>query len=506
MAETPKSHEAIIAEFKAQLDGLDTEQLGDLASRLLATGRDEVDPFERPAPPSQRRPRRDDVVTYRVRVDLKGTKPPLWRRLELTSNLTLDKLHDVLQAAFGWTDSHLHRFAKGPDYYDATTEYYLCPFEVDEGETGIPEQDVQIDEVLADQGDRLFYLYDFGDDWEHVIKLEKVLPRDESTPYARCTDGKRPGPSEDCGGVHGYELFAAANDPAHADHTAARQELARIYGDDIDPGYHAPTPFDPDDINDTLAALTVAHQGRNAQVPEPVAAMIDEIRDMMVRLRVEHVIIDAKLDQPVEIDAERAAHIVRAYQWLIERVGDDGIKLTAAGYLPPADVKAAMTELDWEDQWIGKHNREDTTLPVLNLRESAQALGLIRKYKGRLQLTRASKAVRGDPSKVFWHIAKTLPFTSKNEAEQQCGIAFLLAMAADQHAHTPQFAAEVLDGLGWLRSDRQPLTGPDACDLIRRTLDALTALHPFRPSTRHEPGPLDLADQAAFARAALTTW
>jgi len=66
--------------------------------------------------PSRRRPGRSEVVTYRVRVELEETSPPLWRQLELASDLYLDEVHDVIQAAFGWTDSHLHRFGSGPDY------------------------------------------------------------------------------------------------------------------------------------------------------------------------------------------------------------------------------------------------------------------------------------------------------------------------------------------------------------------------------------------------------
>src|ERR1022692_3845756 len=76
--------------------------------------------------PSRRRPGRPGVVTYRVRVDLEETSPPLWRRLELASDLYLDEVHAVIQAAFGWTDSHLHRFGSGPEYYSRDTEYYLC--------------------------------------------------------------------------------------------------------------------------------------------------------------------------------------------------------------------------------------------------------------------------------------------------------------------------------------------------------------------------------------------
>ena len=134
----------------------------------------------RQLPPSRRRPRRAESVTYRVRVELLGCQPPVWRRLELASDLFLDDVHEILQVTFGWTDSHLHRFGCGPKYYSDDTEYYLMEYEVHEGETGIPEEQGRLDEVLVEVGDRLWYCYDFGDDWQHVLELAAVLPRPDS--------------------------------------------------------------------------------------------------------------------------------------------------------------------------------------------------------------------------------------------------------------------------------------------------------------------------------------
>jgi Plasmid pRiA4b ORF-3-like protein len=70
---------------------------------------------------------------------------------------------------------------------------------------------VRLDEVLVDVGDKLYYMYDFGDDWEYLIRLEAVLPRDSSTSQAVCTTGRRAGPEEDCGGVDAYESMVAAD-------------------------------------------------------------------------------------------------------------------------------------------------------------------------------------------------------------------------------------------------------------------------------------------------------
>src|SRR5690625_2763574 len=156
------------------------------------------------APPQAelRRPPLETVSTYRLRVDLDYARPPIWRRLELRSDLTLDRVHDIIQTAFGWWDTHLHIFTLGGRAYDRSVENFLCPFDVEEGESpGTPESAVRLDETIQEVGDKLFYLYDYGDDWGHTIKLEAVLPRQSNTPDAWCTGGRRAAPPEDCGGL-----------------------------------------------------------------------------------------------------------------------------------------------------------------------------------------------------------------------------------------------------------------------------------------------------------------
>ena len=116
------------------------------------------------ARPSRRRPRRADEVTLRVRIELSDVHPPIWRVIEISSAVHLDEVHQVVQRAFAWNDSHLHRFAVGTSVWDNDAELYLCPFDVREGEDeGIPEQDVRLDEVLVEVGDELHYAYDYGD-------------------------------------------------------------------------------------------------------------------------------------------------------------------------------------------------------------------------------------------------------------------------------------------------------------------------------------------------------
>jgi len=195
--------------FEEPLAGLDAAEQAELGRSLAELAGGEALSGFWPGPRvSRRRARREDEVTLRVRVDLRGMRPPVWRRLELGSTMFLDEVHEVVQAAFGWTDSHLHRFAVGgASVWDREAELFLCPFDVAEGEPeeGTPEGEVRLDEVLVEPGDRLAYLYDYGDNWEHLIRLEAVLERGEGVARAVCTGGRRVGPVEDSGGVPGHE-------------------------------------------------------------------------------------------------------------------------------------------------------------------------------------------------------------------------------------------------------------------------------------------------------------
>lgn len=475
--------------------------------RGLAAGVAEVDPFTRTPPPSRRRPRRTDVATYRVRIDLDETRPPLWRRLDLASDLFLDDVHDVIQAAFGWTDSHLHRFGAGPEYYSRDTEYYLCPFDVEEGEVGVPEDQVRLDEVLVDIGDTLFYAYDFGDDWQHTISLEAVVRHQYGpAPRATCTAGQRAGPAEDCGGVYGYELITAATDPTHADHAAAAAEYARQFGDDADPAHFSPSSFDVDEINNALTDLGLDGSTSQADLPEPLADLVQAIRTSAGKRRLRRLIGDAAVDRPVQVDAETAARMIHPYTWLLDRVGTEGITLTGAGYLPPVHVEAAVAELGLATEWIGKGNRESQTLPVLNLRESAQKVGLLRKYRGKLLLTAQGRAMCGDPVALWSRLAQGTPLRSTDACEVQAGLLFLVAVAARVTDDLNATIADLLGAIGWVSGDGTALTGMMAAHAAWNTAAVLRRVGAFTEEAgfgrRERPTP----EGVTFARAALTSW
>ena len=180
---------------------------------------------------------------YQIKVTLLGTRPPIWRRLLVPANLTLEQLHDVLQRAMGWDDSHMHDFRIGQKRYGRP--------DPDDRLMGLPamasERTARLSSVLGKAGAKAVYTYDFGDSWEHGIAVEKVLPREEGRAYPVCVDGKLHGPPEDCGGVPGfYDFLEAIADPEHERH----EELKEWLGDDFDP-----EAFSVDEVNRRLAPL-----------------------------------------------------------------------------------------------------------------------------------------------------------------------------------------------------------------------------------------------------------
>jgi len=446
-------------------------------------------------------------LTYTIRITLDETSPPLWRRVDVASSLTLDVVHEVIQVVVGWTDSHLHRFASAPGHSDRT-RYYHAPYDVAEGDDGTPEEQVRLGDVLAEVGDRLHYQYDYGDDWRHTLELDAVGPPHDHQSYARCTDGDRPGPPEDCGGVHGYELITGATDPDHPQHAQLAAAFIDLYGGEVDPGDFELVPFSLDAINRELERRDLTPSPDLGPVPEPLAELLAHVYEPQLRRRLFRLIADADLEAPSAPGGpgrETAARMTDPYRWLFDRVGTDGIKLTAAGYLPPVHVRAAVDDLGLDAVWIGAGNRKHDTLPVLALRESAQEVGLLRKHRGRLLTTARGRAVAGDPVELWHHLAQRVPLGSRDAAARQAGLVLLLAVAAGATDGVYALAADVLAARGW-RVEGRPLDGPTAGRLLwdnvamLRRIGALTATGGAR-----WPGE-PTSEGIAFARSALITW
>ncbi len=148
-------------------------------------------------------------VAVTLKVALRGCKPPIWRRIVVPGTMTLGALHVAIQVAMGWTDSHLHAFKIGGRRFGDPRQL----------EDASDEDRMTVDRVIASGVERFGYTYDFGDDWDHVVTVEKAVPQPDGLVLPTCVAGRRRCPPEDCGGAWGYaELDEALADPEHPDH------------------------------------------------------------------------------------------------------------------------------------------------------------------------------------------------------------------------------------------------------------------------------------------------
>lgn len=181
-----------------------------------------------------RTPKKTAASIHQFKVTLDGVKPPIWRRIQLSSDASFWDLHCAINDAMGWEDMHLHAFQIGDKRNGIDIG---IPMEDDmpwSNATMLAGWDVPIANHLDKPGTRCTYLYDFGDDWSHKVVLEAVVPREPKLKYPRCLAGARACPPEDCGGVHGYaRLCDVLKNPSKTDEEA--EELLDWLGDDFDP-------------------------------------------------------------------------------------------------------------------------------------------------------------------------------------------------------------------------------------------------------------------------------
>lgn len=175
---------------------------------------------------------------FQIKVTLKWSKPPIWRRIQLRGDTKLGQLHHILQITMGWWGEHLHAFeANGISYGEPDPDY---PSDLRN------ERNVRLDKI-AKESDVIKYEYDFGDSWIHELKVEKVLDPEPGTHYPRCLDGKRAAPPEDCGGVPGYErMLEILTNPKDEEYEDIREWL----GEEFDP-----EAFDLAAVNEELGDL-----------------------------------------------------------------------------------------------------------------------------------------------------------------------------------------------------------------------------------------------------------
>ena len=184
-----------------------------------------------------------------LKVVLADTSPPIWRRVLVPSGFTLARLHRVIQLAFGWEDSHLHRFCVHDEEFGPKEPEF---------DGGMRSERVALRALGLKARTRFSYEYDFGDGWEHAVTVEKVLVPETPLAVPVCLGGARACPPEDCGGPWGYqEMLAAVADPGHPEHEESKEWLG--------PEHWDAEAFHLDPVNRLLAQAFAPRKGRPAR-------------------------------------------------------------------------------------------------------------------------------------------------------------------------------------------------------------------------------------------------
>lgn len=177
---------------------------------------------------------------YQLLISLNYIRPEIWRRFLVSNEITLAKLHKIIQVVMGWEDYHLHEFRiDGIRYGEPDDEWDDVKVTND--------KKVRLRDIELVENQKFTYLYDFGDYWEHEVTIEKVLPAEKGVKYPKCLEGKRACPPEDCSGPPGYEnlirLFNSQEDIVDDD------DIVRLnwLGEDHDFEY-----FSSDEVNSVL--------------------------------------------------------------------------------------------------------------------------------------------------------------------------------------------------------------------------------------------------------------
>jgi hypothetical protein len=179
---------------------------------------------------------------YLLKITLLNMPHPIWRQFVVPSNISLSKLHEVIQVVMGWHNCHMHSFLLGKQQYMSKMAIDCDPFGDNDS---LPEEKYTLESLLSKKGAKIGYWYDFGDDWMHEIVVGNAdYTNSEVKSPICCIEGVGACPPEDCGGPYGFFSFCEAMaDPKHPEHG----ELKEWFGGKFDPKH-----FDIDAVNRRL--------------------------------------------------------------------------------------------------------------------------------------------------------------------------------------------------------------------------------------------------------------
>lgn len=470
-------------------------------------------------------------------VTLIGTEPTIWRRVEVDGDVPLDRFHDLLQAAMGWTDSHGHAFVDHDPFVPPAGGLSIVPRvwhaaeALATGAQGFNESTETVANAVHFGGGSLWYEYDFGDGWVHVIREESRRPRSAEDPEARVVDGARRGPLEDCGGISGWaNLLDIWSGPVkdaaeHADAVAWVQDM-QDFG----------RPFDPEDFD--VAAANVDHalnvEGRRiAALLEEQGIDDDEAADRFLRrldrsdaaIQTRHqagrwvatlnpwcqrefgaALHRAGID-PLGRPEESALPpqgeaALRPYQWLIRACEGDGLPLTPKGNLNQASVIRVVQELGWnENESVYGTGKTENVAPIVAmLRESGLGAGFVKKAGKKLLATAAGRQMVDDPAGLWARLCERAIPSRTSEYNRDVVMLELLVTALGSTGGKDLVDNGVWKGLeliGYARPDGVPLS---ESWFIRNVEQLNSTQRVLASGCRHDAAGRSVASTAAGAR------
>lgn len=425
-------------------------------------------------------PAPEDPSLVTLTIALRDSAPKIWRRLVIPGELTLDTVHTLFQAAMGWSDSHLHRFLPGAEE-GPNAPYFITDFDMQEGDDGTPEAHVRLDQVLRVPGDRMLYLYDFGDGWTHDVTAESFQPGGADP---QCLAGEGACPPEDVGGVWAHqELAAWLRAGADSDSVPGHFEDADHAMRWLPAGYD-PDAFDPAEATDDMRRWLAGEHLPWHGLPTPLVELVTSLRGPGWQVAVAWMQALGPRT-PVVLSEDQLADAARALQALLGVIGSE-TKLTSAGYLPPAVVREVADAAGITQWWASGFTREDSCPPVANLRAAAQAVGLLRKSRGSLLLTTRALQAMDHPHRLVAGVLERLPLGK--DFTSQAGWFALLGLAAGvDGAELHAGMADMLTDRGWRveRTGRiEPRDAAHGAWPTRNALDALIGEVDRQNSTR----------------------
>ena len=179
---------------------------------------------------------------YTLKITLKDSNPPIWRRVQVPDTMSLGRLHEVILMVMGWDGYHLHEFLINKQRYGRKSMDDMFGDGPD-----FEEFEFDLGDILTKKRQKFVYIYDFGDDWIHDIVVEAIDAPEPGAKYPVCLDGKLACPPEDCGGLWGYyELLEILKDPNHQEY----EDRVEWLGGGFDP-----EAFDIKSINKKLSKI-----------------------------------------------------------------------------------------------------------------------------------------------------------------------------------------------------------------------------------------------------------